>query len=137
VTDKKLGLLLEKVHLYHDLIERIQHRGYPRPLLNILFENGIKSKATLAEKEKIAELQKETGSPPASETVEVYWDEEHNVHGFDVQRSNGGKDRRIKIDWNLIASGRISQPHSDLSRHSGDCASTVCPEREGQRGGHR
>jgi DNA gyrase subunit B len=38
------------------------------------------------------------------EVEDVYWDEEHNVYGLEVQRSNGGKDRRIKINLNLIAS---------------------------------
>ena len=61
LTDKRLGLLLEKIYLYHDLIQRIQNKGYPRLLLNVLLENGIRSKANLAEKEKVADLRKETG----------------------------------------------------------------------------
>ena len=38
------------------------------------------------------------------EVEDLYWDEEHNLYGLEVQRSNGGKDRRIKVHWDLIAS---------------------------------
>ena len=31
MTDKRLGLLLEKIYTYHDLIQRIQKKGYPIP----------------------------------------------------------------------------------------------------------
>ena len=30
LTDKKLSLLLEKIYLYHDFVQRIQNKGYPR-----------------------------------------------------------------------------------------------------------
>jgi DNA gyrase subunit B len=103
LTDKKLGLLFEKIYLYHDLVQRIENKGYSRPLLNVLLENGIRSKANLAEKEKVTDLRKKL-EKNGFEVEEVYWDEEHNVYGLEVQRSNGGKDRRIKIHWNLIAS---------------------------------
>ncbi|MEI9475359.1 MAG: DNA topoisomerase (ATP-hydrolyzing) subunit B [Deltaproteobacteria bacterium] len=103
LTDKKLGLLFEKIYLYHDLVQRIQNKGYPRPLLHVLLENGIRGKADLAEKEKVADLRKRL-EKNGFEVEDVYWDEEHNLYGLEVQRSNGGKDRRIKVHWDLIAS---------------------------------
>ena len=103
LTDKRVGLLLEKIFLYHDLIQRTENKGYPRALLNVLFEDGIKSKANLAEKERVAELRKSL-EKNGFETVDLYWDEEHNLYGLDVQRSNGGTDRRIKVHWDFIAS---------------------------------
>jgi DNA gyrase subunit B len=103
LTDKKLGLLFEKIYLYHDLVQRIQNKGYPRPLLNVLLENGIRGKANLAEKENVADLRKRL-EKNGFEVEDVYWDEEHNLYGLEVQRSNGGKDRRIKVHWDLIAS---------------------------------
>ena len=103
LTDKKLSLLFEKIYLYHDLVQRIQNKGYPRPLLNVLLENGIRGKANLAEKEKVADLRKRL-EKNGFEVEDVYWDEEHNLYGLEIQRSNGGKDRRIKVHWDLIAS---------------------------------
>jgi DNA gyrase subunit B len=103
LTDKRLGLLFEKITLYHDLAQRIENKGYSRPLLNVLLDNGIQGKANLAAKEKVADLRKKL-EKGGFEVEDVHWDEEHNVYGLEVQRSNGGKERRIKINLNLIAS---------------------------------
>jgi DNA gyrase subunit B len=103
LTDKKLGLLFEKITLYHDLVQRVENKGYSRPLLKVLLENGIQGKANLAAKDKVADLRKKL-ERGGFEVEDVHWDEEHNVYGLEVQRSNGGKDRRIKINLNLIAS---------------------------------
>ena len=103
LTDKKLGLLFEKITLYHGLVQRVENKGYSRPLLNVLLENGIQGKANLAAKEKVADLRKKL-EKGGFEVEDVHWDEEHNVYGLEVQRSNGGKERRIKINLNLIAS---------------------------------
>ena len=47
MTDKRLGLLLEKIYSYHDLIQRIQNKGYPRSLIKILLEKGVRNKVDL------------------------------------------------------------------------------------------
>jgi DNA gyrase subunit B len=101
--DKKLGLLLEKIFHYHELIQRIQKKGYSRSLLNILLENGIRSKSTFEEKGKIDQLQKQLRKK-GFEIFDLYWDEEHNLYGFEVQESNGGKDQRSRVHWDLIGS---------------------------------
>ena len=58
LTDKRLSLLLEKIYTYHDLIQRIQKKGYSRSLIRFLLENGVRNKSTFEEKGKIADLQK-------------------------------------------------------------------------------
>ena len=103
LTDKRLGLLLEKIFLYHDLIQRIQKKGSPRSLLNLLLKNGIRSKSTFEEKGKMVDLQKRLRQA-GFEVSDLYWDEEHNVYGFEVQESNGAKELRSKVHWDLIAS---------------------------------
>ena len=103
MSDKKLASLLEKMFLFHELIQRIQKKGYPRPLLNLLLENGIRSKSTFEEKGKIDNLQKRL-KKGGFEVFDLYWDEEHNLYGFEVQGSNGGKDQRSRVHWDLIAS---------------------------------
>jgi DNA gyrase subunit B len=108
LTDKKMGLLLEKIFIYHDLIQRIQHKGYPRSLLAFLLENGIRSKSTFEEKGKIADLQKRLRKK-GFEVFDLYWDEEHNLYGFEVQESNGAKELRSRVHWDLVAS--VEYPH--------------------------
>jgi DNA gyrase subunit B len=108
LSDKKLASLLEKIFLYHELTQRLQKKGYPRSLLNFLLENGIRSKSTFEEKGKIDQLQKRLGKK-GFEVFDLYWDEEHNLYGFEVQASNGGKDQRSKVHWDLIASVEYRQ----------------------------
>jgi len=103
LSEKKLGSLLEKIFNYHELIQRIQKKGYPRSLLNFFLKNGIRSKSTFEDKGKLSDLQ-ERLRKSGFEIFDLYWDEEHNLYGFEVQESNGGKDQRSRVHWDLIAS---------------------------------
>ncbi len=103
LSEKKLGSLLEKIFIYHEVIQRIQKKGYPRSLLNFLLKNGIRSKLTFEDKGKISDLQKRLRKS-GFEVFDLYWDEEHNLYGFEIQESNGGKDQHSKVHWDLIAS---------------------------------
>ncbi len=107
LTDKKLGVLLDKLFSYHDFIQRIQNKGNPRSLLTFLLENGVRSKATFEEKGTIADLQKRLRKR-GFEVFDLYKDEEHNLYGFEVQESNGGN-LRSKVDGDLIASVEYRQ----------------------------
>jgi DNA gyrase subunit B len=102
LTDKRLSLLLERIYTYHDLIQRIQKKGYPRSLIRFLLENGVRNKSTFEEKGKIADLQKRLRKS-GFEVFDLVWDEEHNLFGFEVQESNG-KDLRSRVHWDLISS---------------------------------
>jgi DNA gyrase subunit B len=102
MTDKRLGLLLEKIYTYHDLMQRIQKKGYSRTLIQFLLENGVRNKSTFEEKGKIADLQKQLRKM-GFEAFDLSWDEEHNLYAFEVQESNG-KDLRSRVHWELIAS---------------------------------
>ncbi len=102
LTEKRLSLLLEKIYTYHDLIQRIQKKGYSRSLIKFLLENGVRSKSTFEEKGKVADLQKRLRKS-GFEIHDLDWDEEHNLYGFEVQESNG-KEVRSRVHWDLIAS---------------------------------
>jgi DNA gyrase subunit B len=102
MTDKRLTLLLEKIYTYHDLMQRIQKKGYSRSLIKFLLENGVRNKSTFEEKGKTADLQKRLRKS-GFEVFDLSWDEEHNLYGFEVQESNG-KDVRSRVHWDLIAS---------------------------------
>jgi DNA gyrase subunit B len=102
LTDKRLSLLLEKIYIYHDLIQRIQKKGYSRSLIKFLLEKGVRNKSTFEEKGKMGDLQKRLRKS-GFEVFDLVWDEEHNLFGFEVQESNG-KDVRSRVHWDLIAS---------------------------------
>jgi DNA gyrase subunit B len=103
LTGKKLGSLLEKMVVYYDLMKRVQHKGYPFSLLTSLMENGIRNKSAFEDKGKVVDLQKRL-KKSGFEVFDLYWDEEHNLYGFEVQESNGKKDQRGKVHWDLISS---------------------------------
>jgi DNA gyrase subunit B len=102
LTDKRLSLVLEKIYVYHDLIQRIQKKGYSRSLVKFLLESGVRNKSTFEEKAKMADLQKRLRKN-GFEVFDLCWDEEHNVYGFEVQESNG-KEMRSQVHWDLISS---------------------------------
>ena len=105
LTDRRLANVLEKISRYHDFMQRLQNKGYPRSLLRILLEQGVRNKSTFEEKGGIADLQKRLRKS-GFEVFDTYWDEEHNLFGFEVQESN---ERRSKVHWDLVASVEYRQ----------------------------
>jgi len=115
LTDRRLGLLLEKIFLYQELIQRAQKKGIPRSLLHFLIENGIQGKEIFEDKGKVADLQRSL-EKKGFEVFDLSWDEEHNHYEFEVQESNGGN-LRAKVDWDLIGSveyRHLLQSHHDI-----------------------
>ncbi|RPJ08491.1 MAG: DNA gyrase subunit B, partial [Deltaproteobacteria bacterium] len=108
LTDKKLALFHERVSLYHDVMQRLQNKGYFRALLNLLLEQGIRMRSILEDKERMTELQRQL-KKAGFEVSELHRDEEHNLYGFDVQESNGRKNLRSRVHWDLIASVEYRQ----------------------------
>ncbi|HSB03672.1 MAG TPA: DNA topoisomerase (ATP-hydrolyzing) subunit B [Thermodesulfobacteriota bacterium] len=105
LTDRRLSNVLEKISRYHDFVQRLQNKGYSRSMLRILLEQGIRNKSTFEEKGSIADLQKRLRKG-GFEVFDTYWDEEHNLFGFEVQESN---ERRSKVHWDLVASVEYRQ----------------------------
>jgi DNA gyrase subunit B len=103
LPEKRLNQLLEKIYLLHDLSQRLQNKGTPRSLINFLLDQGIRSKTTFEEKGKVTDLQKRLRKS-GFEVFDLYQDEEHNLYGFEIQESNGGKSLRSRVHWDLIAS---------------------------------
>lgn len=103
IPEKKLTQLLEKAYLYWDWIQRLKKKGISPSILYLLMTQQIKMKATFEDKGKISELQKKFRGD-GFEVSDLYWDEEHNLYGFEVQETDGARGNRTRIDWNLIAS---------------------------------
>jgi DNA gyrase subunit B len=108
LTDKRLGNLLDRLSRYYDFMNRLQNKGYSRPLLKALLEEGVRNKALFEEKGKVADLQKRLRKR-GFEVFDLSWDEEHNLYGFELQASGDGQERRIKIDGDLIGSVEYRQ----------------------------
>ncbi len=102
LTDRKLNQLFERMSLYHDFMQRLQHKGYPESIIQFLLKHGIRNKKTFEEKGEVSDLQKQFRKNGFL-VFDLYWDEEHNLYGFEVQESNG-KEMRMKVQWDLISS---------------------------------
>jgi DNA gyrase subunit B len=68
-----------------------------------LFENGIRSKTAFEDKVKVDDLQRQLRKG-GFEPVEIHWDEEHNLYGFEIEGSNGNKAAKTKVHWDLVNS---------------------------------
>ncbi len=107
LTEKRLTLLLEKIFLYDELLQRLHKKGTSYSLLKFLVQNEVKEKSLFEEKEKMADLQKRLRKI-GFEVYDLFWDEEHNLYGFEVQESNG-KDIRSRVHWGLVSSVEYRQ----------------------------
>ncbi len=103
MSGKKLSALLERMGLYCDLMRRVERKGYPRALISSLLDLGVRNKSTFEDRGSMIDLQKRLRKK-GFEVFDLYWDEEHNLYGFDVQGSNGQGEKRGKVHWDLIAS---------------------------------
>ena len=108
LTDKKLANLLDRLSRYYDFMNRLQNKGYPRALLKILLDEGVRNKAVFEEKEKVTHLQKRL-QKGGFEVFDLSWDEEHNLYGFEVQELSEGNERRIKVHCDLVSSVEYRQ----------------------------
>jgi DNA gyrase subunit B len=108
LTEKRLVTLLDKISRYHDFVQRLQNKGYPPSLLRVLLDQGVRTKVVFEEKGKLGDLQK-CLKKEGFEVFDTYWDEEHNLFGFEIQESNERGERRSRVHWDLIASVEYRQ----------------------------
>jgi DNA gyrase subunit B len=108
LTDRRLGQLLEKLSRYSDFLSRLQNKGYPRSLLKVLLEEGVRNKTVFEDRENVADLQKRL-EKSGFEAFDIYRDEEHNLHGFEVRERVEGNERRCRIQAGLITSVEYRQ----------------------------
>jgi len=103
IVDRRLMALLEKISLYHDVGHRLESKGFSRSVLNLLLEEGIRSRSFFEEKGRVSDLQRKFRIR-GFEVSDLYEDEEHNLYGFDVHESNGRREERCRVGWELVGS---------------------------------
>ena len=108
LNEKRLGSLFERLTRHHDFMNRLQNKGYSRSLLKVLLEEGVRNKTVFEEKGRIADLQRRLQKSGFG-VSDLFWDEEHNLYGFEVQESNEAAERRSKVHGDLIASVEYRQ----------------------------
>jgi DNA gyrase subunit B len=106
----RLAHLLGKAVAVQKLIERIEKRGVPRGLVELLLRGRVKDKETFTDKARLLELIK-----PMRETgAEVFleWDEEHGVFDIKVRAVGNGHPREVEVGDDFVASAEYRSLYS-------------------------
>ena len=113
-----LGLALEKVIAYQEYLQRFEKRGLDRKILELLLDNGIVSKESLRQEERLRELVQEL-QPEHNVAARLEFDEEH--HAWALVITSGARDAgEMRLDWDLLGGSdfqalvRLSQAIQDF-----------------------
>jgi DNA gyrase subunit B len=99
----RLAHFLERLDIFRANQERLVTRGLPEEALRLALLGGLTDKETLAQETRVATLA--TALEDAGfQKVIVERDEEHGAFGIAFISRRYGVERRVKIDWGLLAS---------------------------------
>ncbi|MGP8105101.1 MAG: toprim domain-containing protein, partial [Desulfobaccales bacterium] len=113
-----LGQALEKVIAYQEYLQRFEKRGLDRKVLQLLLDNGIVSKESLCQEERLRELVQAL-QQEHNVAARLEFDEEHTCWAFLIS-SNVRDKGEIRIDWEILSGSdfqalvRLSQEIQDF-----------------------
>jgi DNA gyrase subunit B len=106
----RLAHLVGKMVTVSKLIERIEKRGIPRGLVEILLRGRVRDAEAFTDKARLLELIK----PEREAGTEVFleWDEEHGVFDIKVLVSANGHPREVEVGDDFVASAEYRSLYS-------------------------
>ena len=106
----RLAHLVGKMVTVQKLIERIEKRGVPRPLVELLLRGRVKDKETFTDKQRLMELIK----PLRDSGSEVFLerDEEHGVFDIKLQTTGNGHPKEVEVGDDFVASAEYRAEES-------------------------
>jgi DNA gyrase subunit B len=102
VQGPELTRLVERLEAFRGNLDRLVARGYPKRVLELALETGVKDKESLADRKRLAVLAARLVEA-GFETVEVGEDPEHDTGLLTLVSKSDGVARRVRIDWELVA----------------------------------
>jgi len=96
-----LRLLLEKLNQYFHFLEKLERKGFPVEVLEIIIEEEGITKERLKDKPFMKSLEKRFQKKEIP-TGDLIFDEEHQAYSMPILDQPGGKER-VRVDWNLQA----------------------------------
>jgi DNA gyrase subunit B len=106
----RLAHLVGKMVAVQKLIERIERRGIPRGLVELLLRGRVKDKEAFTDKARLLEIirpEREAGTEAFLE-----WDEEHGVFDIKVQAGGNGHPREVEVGDDFVASAEYRALYS-------------------------
>jgi len=102
IEGPRLARLLEKMVTVSKLLDRIEKKGTPRALVELLLRGGVRDAEVFTDKARLVELIRpirEGGSDVALEK-----DEEHGVFEVVLQQTSNGHAREVRIGEDFVTS---------------------------------
>jgi DNA gyrase subunit B len=96
-----LRLFLEKLKQYQLFQEKLENKGFPIELLEIIVEEEGITKERLKDRPFMKGLEKRFQKKEIP-TGDLVFDEEHQAYSIPILDQPGGKER-VRVDWNLQA----------------------------------
>ncbi len=124
----RLAHLVGKMVTVQKLVERIEKRGVPRPLVDLLLRGRVKDKETFSDKARLMELIQPLRDAGSEAFLER--DEEHGVFDVKLQTSGNGHPREVRGGRRLRRLGRVPRA---LLRLRGDPRARPTPAHGGGR----
>jgi DNA gyrase subunit B len=106
----RLAHLVGKMVSVQKLLERIEKRGIPRGLVELLLRGRVKDKDAFTDKARLLEIirpEREAGTEAFLE-----WDEEHGVFDIKVQAGGNGHPREVEVGDDFVASAEYRALYS-------------------------
>ena len=108
----RLAHLVGKMVTVQKLLERIERRGVPRPIVELLLRGRVKDKETFTDKARLLELIQPLRD--SGNDVVLERDEEHGVFDIMLQTSGNGHPKQVEVGDDFVASRRVPRALRDL-----------------------
>ncbi len=106
LTGGRLAHFLEKVESFREHLSRLVSRGHPGEALKLALRHGLRDKDSLSDRGKIEGVA-EALTAAGFHQVEVGQDEEHGTGAVRFLSRRDGVERKVRIDWNLLATAEF------------------------------
>jgi DNA gyrase subunit B len=93
-----LGNLID----YERVVNRLEQRGYTRPLMEILIQKDIRDKGFLRDEERMR-LLAESLATSGYKTAQLVRDEERNLFELVIEGEDNGN-KQVRVGWKLVSS---------------------------------
>jgi DNA gyrase subunit B len=106
MSGQRLTRFVQRLERFRHNLDRLAARGYPERALQIALGHGLTRRAALDDREGLARLAAALGEAGFRD-VTVVEDEEHATGALAFVFRRDGVDRRVRFDWDLVASAEF------------------------------
>jgi DNA gyrase subunit B len=106
LSGQRLTRFVQRLERFRQNLERLAARGYPERAIQIALGHGLTNRAALQDESTLAAVAAELTEEGFRAVVRVA-DEEHGTGALEFVHRKDGVDRRVRFDWDLVASAEF------------------------------